>query len=143
MADTESGFSADERAAMKERAAEMRASKRGGNKAAAELQDCLDKIAAMPDDDRAVAEALHAIVTENAPELAPKTWYGMPAYAKDEKVVCFFKDAGKFGDRYATFGFNDKAALDDGAMWPTSYALKSLGDAEEKKIRALVRKSLG
>ena len=142
MADTESGFSADERAAMKERAAEMRASKRGGNKAAAELQDCLDKIAAMPDDDRAVAEALHAIVTENAPELAPKTWYGMPAYARDGQVICFFQPASKFKARYGTFGFNDGALLDDGSVWATSFAVAGLAEADEAFLGELIRRAV-
>ncbi len=141
--ETGDGFSADERAAMKERAAEMRASKRGGNKAAAELQDCLDKIAAMPDDDRAVAEALHAIVTENAPELAPKTWYGMPAYARDGKVLCFFQPASKFGARYGTFGFNDVAQLDDGEVWPVTFAITTMTDEAKKQVAQLVRRAVG
>ncbi|MBS0215566.1 MAG: DUF1801 domain-containing protein [Proteobacteria bacterium] len=134
------GFSAEEKEAMKERARELKA---GKNRAEGEA-DLLAKVAAMLEPDRAMAKRLHAIVTSVAPGLMPKTWYGMPAYAnKDGKIVCFFRDAKKFGDRYATFGFNDAAMLDDGAMWPTSYALKSLGDAEEKKIRALVKKAIG
>lgn len=133
------GFTAAEKEAMKERAREMKAEK---NRAEGEA-DLLAKIAAMQEPDRAMAKRLHAIVTSVAPGLMPKTWYGMPAYTnKDGKIICFFRDARKFGDRYATFGFNDAAMLDDGAMWPTSYALKSLGDAEEKKIRALVKKAI-
>ena len=133
------GFSSAEKEAMKERARELKAEK---NRAEGEA-DLLAKVAAMHESDRAMAKRLHVIVTSVAPDLMPKTWYGMPAYAnKDGKIVCFFKDAKKFGDRYATLGFNDAAALDDGAMWSTSYALKSLGDAEEKKIRALVKKSI-
>jgi uncharacterized protein YdhG (YjbR/CyaY superfamily) len=132
------GFSAEERAAMKERARELKAEK---NKADGE-SDLLAKIAEMPKADRVMAERLHAIVKDTAPELAPKTWYGMPAYARDGKVVCFFQSAAKFKARYATFGFNDTAKLDDGAMWPTSFALQELGDAEEKKIRALVKKAV-
>ena len=134
------GFSSAEKEAMKERARELKAEK---NRAEGEA-DLLAKVAAMHESDRTMAKRLHAIVTSVAPGLMPKTWYGMPAYAnKDGKIVCFFKDAKKFGDRYATLGFNDAAALDDGAMWPTSYALKALGDAEEKKIRALVKKAIG
>ncbi|MBS0200572.1 MAG: DUF1801 domain-containing protein [Proteobacteria bacterium] len=134
------GFSSAEKEAMKERARELKAEK---TRAEGEA-DLLAKVAAMHESDRAMAKRLHVIVTSVAPGLMPKTWYGMPAYAnKDGKIVCFFKDARKFGDRYATLGFNDAAALDDGAMWSTSYALKSLGDAEEKKIRALVKKAIG
>ncbi len=134
------GFSAAEKEAMKERARELKAEK---SRAEGEA-DLLAKVAAMQEPDRAMAKRLHAIVTSVAPGLMPKTWYGMPAYAnKDGKIICFFRDARKFDDRYATFGFNDAAMLDDGAMWPTSYALKSLGDAEEKKIRALVKKAVG
>lgn len=136
-------FSADERAAMKayiqEKKAEARVSK---NREEGE-RAVLTAIARMKEPDRAMAKRLHALITAAAPALMPKTWYGMPAYAKDEKVVCFFKDAGKFGDRYATFGFNDKAMLDDGAMWPTSYALKELTGAGEVKIGALVKKAAG
>ena len=132
------GFSPEERAAMKERARELKAEK---NKADGE-SDLLAKIAEMPKADRVMAERLHAIVKDVAPELSPKTWYGMPAYAKDGKIVCYFQSAAKFKARYATFGFNDTAKLDDGAMWPTSYALRELSDAEEKKIRALVKKAV-
>ena len=105
-------------------------------------KDVLAKIAEMPKPDRVMAERLHAIVKDTAPELSPKTWYGMPAYAKDGKIVCFFQSAAKFKSRYATFGFSDTATLDDGAMWPTSFALRELGAAEERKIRALVRKAV-
>jgi uncharacterized protein YdhG (YjbR/CyaY superfamily) len=133
------GFSAEERAAMRERAKELKAEARkaDGEKA------LLEKVAEMPEPDRAIAERLHAIVKENAPDLSPKTWYGMPAYAGAEgKVVCFFQSAEKFGSRYATFGFNDTANLDEGDMWPTSFALKTLTAADEKKIAALVRKAV-
>jgi uncharacterized protein YdhG (YjbR/CyaY superfamily) len=132
------GFTDEERAAMKERAQELKASK---GKADAE-SDVLAKIAEMPEADRALAERLHAIVKASAPDLSPRTWYGMPAYAKDGKVVCFFQSAQKFKTRYATFGFSDKANLDKGAMWPTSFALKELTAAEEKKIAALVKKAV-
>ena len=132
------GFTAEERAAMKERAQELKAeaSKADGEKAVRA------KIAEMPRADRAMAERLHAIVKDSAPALSPKTWYGMPAYAKDGKVVCFFQSADKFKSRYATFGFSDTANLDDGAMWPTSFALKKLSAADEAKIRALVKKAV-
>jgi uncharacterized protein YdhG (YjbR/CyaY superfamily) len=133
------GFTADERAAMKERVRELKAeaAKADGESA------LLAKIAEMPESDRALAERVHAIVKANAPGLAPKTWYGMPAYANpDGKVVCFFQSAAKFDARYATLGFNDTANLDDGAMWPISYALKALGPAEEAKISALVKKAV-
>ena len=133
------GFTPEERAAMKERARELKAAK---SKADAE-SDLLAKIAEMPKPDRLIAERLHAIVKDSAPELSPRTWYGMPAYAKDDKVVCFFQSAAKFKSRYATFGFNDTATLDDGAMWPTSFALKQLTNTEERKIRALVKKAVG
>jgi uncharacterized protein YdhG (YjbR/CyaY superfamily) len=132
------GFTADERAAMKERARELKAE---AAKADGE-SELLAKIAEMPKADRVMAERLHAIVTANAPDLAPKTWYGMPAYAKDGKLICFFKSADKFKSRYATFGFEESANLDDGAMWPTSYALTKLTPADEKKIAALVRKAV-
>jgi uncharacterized protein YdhG (YjbR/CyaY superfamily) len=131
-------FTAEERAAMKERARELKAEK---SKAAGE-SELLAKIAEMPKADRVMAERLHAIVTDNAPGLEPKTWYGMPAYAKDGKVVCFFKAASKFKERYATFGFNDTANLDDGAMWPVVFALTELTAADEKKIAALVKKAV-
>jgi uncharacterized protein YdhG (YjbR/CyaY superfamily) len=132
------GFTAEEKAAMRERAKELKASK---NKAEAE-QDVLAKIAEMPKSDRVMAERLHAIVKDSAPDLSPRTWYGMPAYAKDGKVVCFFQSADKFNSRYATFGFSDRANLDQGAVWPTSFALKDLSASEEKKIAALVKKAV-
>ena len=137
------GFTDDERAAMKERAKELKAEERWAKNKAAGEDDVLAKIGEMKGSDRALAEGLHAIVKANAPDLSPRTWYGMPAYAnKDGKVVCFFKAAGKFKARYATLGFSGKANLDDGAMWPTSFALKELTAAEEKKIAALVRKAV-
>jgi uncharacterized protein YdhG (YjbR/CyaY superfamily) len=142
---TDTGMSADERAAMKERSAELRAAgqrAKGAAKAEAELQDCLDKIAEMPDRDRALAEQVHAIVTAAAPELASKTWYGMPAYAKDGKLVCFFKPAAKFKMRYATLGFEDAANLDDGAIWPTVFAVTTIGEAEQKMITELVQRAV-
>jgi uncharacterized protein YdhG (YjbR/CyaY superfamily) len=132
-----SGFTAEERAAMRERAREIKAQ---GEKADGE-RDLLAKIAEMPPTDRAIAERLHAIVTAAAPGLVPKTWYGMPAYAKDGKIVCFFKSADKFKSRYATLGFEDAANLDDGPMWPTSFALKELTAACETTIRALVKQA--
>jgi uncharacterized protein YdhG (YjbR/CyaY superfamily) len=132
------GFTAEEKAAMRERVKELKASK---SRADAE-KDVLAKIAEMPKSDRAMAKRLHAIVKDSAPDLAPRTWYGMPAYAKDGKVVCFFQSADKFKSRYATFGFSDKANLDQGAMWPTSFALKELTDAEEKKIASLLKKAV-
>jgi uncharacterized protein YdhG (YjbR/CyaY superfamily) len=133
------GFTAEERAAMKERAKELKASK---NREEGE-SDLLAKIAEMPESDRVMAQRIHEIVTANAPDLAPKTWYGMPAYAnKDGKVVCFFQSAHKFNARYATFGFNDVANLDEGAMWPISFALKELTPTEEAKIAALVKKAV-
>jgi uncharacterized protein YdhG (YjbR/CyaY superfamily) len=133
-------FTDEERAAMKERAQELRA-EAGRGKTDGE-SDVLAKIAEMPEPDRVMAERLHAIIKASAPTLSPKTWYGMPAYAKDDKVVCFFRAAQKFKDRYATFGFNDKANLDEGHMWPTAFALKELTAAEEAKIRALVKKAV-
>ena len=137
------GFTADEKAAMRERAKELRAEARRGKDRAAGESDLLEKIAEMPKGDRDMATRLHAIVTKTAPDLMPKTWYGMPAYARDGKIVCFFQSAAKFGARYATFGFNDTAKLDDGTMWPTSFALKKLTAADEKKIAALVKKAVG
>jgi uncharacterized protein YdhG (YjbR/CyaY superfamily) len=131
-------FTAEERAAMKERARELKVAK---NRAEWE-SEVLVKIAEMQEPDRALAERIHAIVTDAAPELAPKTWYGMPAYTKDDKVVCFFRSAAKFKDRYATLGFNDAANLDDGGMWPTSFALTELTAADEARIGALVRKAV-
>jgi uncharacterized protein YdhG (YjbR/CyaY superfamily) len=137
---TAPAFSADERSAMKERAKEL---KSGAEKADWE-RDLHAKIADMPDADRVMAERIHAIVTEVAPHLTPKTWYGMPAYANaDGKLVCFFKAAAKFNSRYATFGFEENAALDDGSMWATSWALTKLTPADEKKIAELVRKAAG
>jgi uncharacterized protein YdhG (YjbR/CyaY superfamily) len=133
-----SGFSADERAAMRERAKELKAAK---NKEEAE-QDLLAKIAEMPKADRVLAERFHAIVTATAPDLMPKTWYGMPAYARDGKIVCFFKSADKFKMRYATIGFEEAARLDDGTMWQTSFAVTELTPADEKKIAALVKKAV-
>jgi uncharacterized protein YdhG (YjbR/CyaY superfamily) len=135
---TSKGFTAEERAAMKERAQELKAEARKADGESA----LLAKIAEMPAPDRAMAKRLHAVVKASAPELSPKTWYGMPAYAKDGKVVCFFQSADKFKSRYATFGFSDEANLDEGAMWPTSYALKELTAAEEAKIGALVKKAV-
>ena len=132
------GFTAEERAAMRERAREVKAEGQKADRA----RDVLEKIAEMPARDRAIAERLHAIVTASAPGLTPKTWYGMPAYAKDGKVVCFFKSADKFKSRYATFGFEEAANLDDGAMWATSFALKELTPAVEAKIRAVVKKAV-
>jgi uncharacterized protein YdhG (YjbR/CyaY superfamily) len=139
------GFTAEERAAMKARAAELKAEAkrgRGAAKAAAEAEEVLKAIAAMPEPDRGLAERIHAIVTTTAPNLAPKTWYGMPAYALDGKIVCFFQSADKFKARYATFGFNEAANLDDGTMWATSWALTALGDAEEALLADLVRKAV-
>jgi uncharacterized protein YdhG (YjbR/CyaY superfamily) len=136
-------WTAEERAAMKEHARELRrAGGKGAAKAAEEAQACLDKIAEMPAADRVIAERVHAIVTETAPQLTVKTWYGMPAYAKDGKVVCFFKPAEKFKARYATLGFSDAAALDDGTMWPTEFAVSELTAADEKTIRTLVSKAV-
>ena len=138
------GFTAEERAAMKERAQELKAEGRRGSRGgkADGERDLLAKVAEMPEPDRVMAERLHAIITDTAPDLAPKTWYGMPAYAKDGKVVCFFQSADKFKARYATFGFNDIANLDEGAMWPTSFALKKVTAAEEATIRDLVKKAV-
>ena len=134
------GFSAEERAAMKERAAELRAEGKKGAKAADGLQAVLDGIAAMDPDDRALAERVHVTVTATAPELSPKTWYGMPAYANaDGKIVLFFQNAGKFNYRYATLGFQDAANLDDGDLWATSYAVQKWTPAVEKKVVALVK----
>jgi len=137
---TASGFTAEERAAMKERAAELRAEGKKGAKKADGLQAVLDRIAEMAPEDRVLAERVHATVTANAPDLSPKTWYGMPAYANaDGKVVVFFQDAGKFSYRYSTLGFQDAAHLDDGDLWPVSYALQGWSPAVEKKVVALVR----
>jgi uncharacterized protein YdhG (YjbR/CyaY superfamily) len=138
------GFTDEERAAMKERAKEQKAQARRGPRAdkADGENDVLAKIAEMPEPDRAMAKRLHEIVKASAPDLSPKTWYGMPAYAKDGKVVCFFQSAQKFNSRYATFSFSDKANLDEGAMWPTSFALKELTATEEAKISALVKRAV-
>jgi len=138
------GFTAEERAAMRERAKELKAEERANKNRAAGERAVLAKIAEMRGPDRAMAERLHEIVKASAPELSPKTWYGMPAYAnKDGKVVCFFQSAEKFNARYATLGFNDAANLDEGAMWPTSFALKELTAAEEARIGALVERAAG
>jgi uncharacterized protein YdhG (YjbR/CyaY superfamily) len=138
------GFTDEERGAMRERAQELKAEARRSPRAAKAdgESDLLAKIAEMPKPDRTMAKRLHAIVKASAPALSPRTWYGMPAYAKDGKVVCFFQSASKFNSRYATFGFNDSANLDKGAMWPTSFALKELTAAEEAKIAALVKKAV-
>ncbi|CAM5569095.1 iron chaperone [Streptomyces tanashiensis] len=136
------GFTAEERDAMKEHAKELKATKRRGAKADTE-PDVLAKIAEMGDADRALAERFHALVKENAPGLTAKLWYGMPAYARDGKVVCFFQSAEKFKARYATVGFSDQAALDEGALWPTSYALTDLDPATEKSLAALVARAAG
>jgi uncharacterized protein YdhG (YjbR/CyaY superfamily) len=143
---TSGGFTEEERAAMKERAKELKAEASRDARDAKNREkgesDLREKIAEMSEPDRAIAERLHAVITENAPELMPKTWYGMPAYAKDGEVVCFFQPADKFHARYSTFGFNDPAKLDDGSMWPTSFALTKLTAADEKKIAELVKKAL-
>ena len=140
---TSKGFTDEERAAMRERAQELKASGRRGSSAGKGdgESDVLAKIAAMPEPDRAMAERLHAIVKDSAPALSPRTWYGMPAYAKDGKVVCFFQSAQKFKTRYATFGFSDKANLDEDAMWPTAFALNELTAAAETRIAALVKRA--
>jgi uncharacterized protein YdhG (YjbR/CyaY superfamily) len=135
---TTRGFSADERAAMKERAKELKAS---ASRAEGE-RELLTKIKEMPPSDRAMAEKIHSIVTSAAPDLWPRTWYGMPAYTKDGKVICFFKSADKFKTRYATFGFEESAQIDVGTMWPTSFGLTKLTPADEKKIAALVKKAV-
>jgi uncharacterized protein YdhG (YjbR/CyaY superfamily) len=136
-------FTAEERAAMKDRAQELKAdSRRGGRASKADGEsDVLAKIAEMQKSDRDMAERIHAIIKETAPDLTPRTWYGMPAYAKDGNVLCFFRSAQKFKTRYATFGFSDKANLDDGDMWPTDFALKEMTATTEKKIAALVKKA--
>jgi uncharacterized protein YdhG (YjbR/CyaY superfamily) len=137
---TSDGFTAEERAAMKQRAEELRAEGRKGAKKADGLKACLDAIAGMAPEDRALAERVHVVVTTHAPDLAPKTWYGMPAYADaDGKAVVFFQDAGKFKARYATLGFNDTAHLDDGDFWPTSFALKGWSPEVEARVVALVK----
>ena len=140
---TSDGFSAEERAAMKQRAAELRAEGKKGAKKADGLQDVVDAIAKMAPDDRALAERVHVAVTTTAPGLSPKTWYGMPAYANDDgKVVLFFQDSGKFKYRYSTLGFQDAANLDEGDVWATSYALTEWTPAVEKKVVALVKKAV-
>ncbi|HJX10122.1 MAG TPA: hypothetical protein VJ733_06425 [Candidatus Binatia bacterium] len=139
---TVKGFTDEERAAMKERAKELKAEARADKDRAEGESDVLAKIAEMPEPERAMAKRLHEIIKASAPVLSPKTWYGMPAYAKDGKVVCFFQSAQKFNTRYASFGFNDTANLDEGAMWPTSFALKELTAAEEARIGALVKKAV-
>ena len=136
------GFTDEERAAMKERAKELKAEARANKDKADGESAVLATIAEMPEPDRAMAKRLHAIIKASAPALSPKTWYGMPAYAKDGKVVCFFQSAQKFNTRYATFGFNDTANLDEGAMWPVAFALKELTAAEEARISALVKKAV-
>ena len=138
MAEKKQAFTDEEKAAMKERSREVKRGGKGDGEA-----DLLAKIAEMSQPDRGMAERIHALIRENAPQLSAKTWYGMPAWAKGDKVVCFFQAAAKFKARYATLGFSDVATLDDGAMWPTSYALTKLGPAEEKQIVALVKKAAG
>jgi uncharacterized protein YdhG (YjbR/CyaY superfamily) len=140
--ETSEGFTAEERAAMKERARELKAEARANKSRGEGERDVLEKIAEMPESDRAMAERLHAIIKASAPELSPKTWYGMPAYARDGKVVCYFTPAQKFNSRYATFGFNDTANLDDGTMWPTSFALTALTADDEARIAALVKQAV-
>jgi uncharacterized protein YdhG (YjbR/CyaY superfamily) len=141
-AETSAGFTAEERAAMKERAKELKAEARAQKDKAAGERDVLAKIDEMPEPDRAMAERLHALITASAPDLVPKTWYGMPAYAKDGKVVCYFTAASKFNSRYATLGFNDDAHLDDGTMWPTSFALTELTAETEARISTLVKQAV-
>jgi uncharacterized protein YdhG (YjbR/CyaY superfamily) len=135
-------FTAEERAAMRERAKELKAEERMNRDRAEGERALLANVAEMPKADRTMAERIHAIVSANAPDLMPRTWYGMPAYAKDGKVVCFFKAASKFDERYATFGFNDAANLDDGAMWPVVFGLKELKPPDEKRLAALVKKAV-
>jgi len=132
------GFTAQERAAMRERAKELKATQSKADGAS----DCLAKIAEMQGSDRTMAERLHALITDSAPDLAPKTWYGMPAYAKEGTIICFFKSAQKFTTRYATLGFSDKANLDEGTMWPTDFALTELTADEEARITALVKRAV-
>jgi uncharacterized protein YdhG (YjbR/CyaY superfamily) len=140
---TSKGFTDDERAAMKERARELKAEARAEQDREAGERDVLAKIAEMPEPDRSMAKRLHEMIERSAPALSPKTWYGMPAYAKDGKVVCFFKPASKFNARYATFGFEDAANLDEGTMWVTSFGLIDLSAADEKKLAALVKRAAG
>ncbi len=140
---SDKGFTAEEKAAMKERAKELKAEERAGKNRAAGESDLLAKIAEMPEPERARAARLHEIITESAPQLMPKTWYGMPAYAnEDGKIVCFYQSAQKFGTRYGTLGFNDSANLDDGDFWPISYGLTELTADVEAKIRALVKQAV-
>jgi len=139
---TPEGFSEEERAAMKERAKELKAEARASKNKAEGESDVLSKIAEMPEPERAMAKQLHEIIKASAPALSPRLWYGMPAYAKDGKVVCFLQSAQKFNTRYATFGFSDAANLDEGAMWPTAFALKELTADEEARIGALVKKAV-
>jgi uncharacterized protein YdhG (YjbR/CyaY superfamily) len=136
------GFTDDERAAMKERAKELKAEARANKDRAEGESDVLAKIAEMSEPDRSMAERLHAIIKASAPALSPKTWYGMPAYAKDGKIVCFFQSAQKFNTRYPTLGFSDQANLDEGALWPVAYALTELTATEEARISALVKKAV-
>lgn len=138
---TRGTFTAEEKAAMKERAKEQKAEARRGADRAGGERDLLAKIAEMPEPDRVIAERIHAVIKASAPDLWSRTWYGMPAYARDGKVVCFFQAADKFKARYATFGFSDEAKLDDGSMWPTSWALKELTAADGKRIAELVKKA--
>lgn len=138
-----SGFTDEELAAMKERAKEQKAEARAKKDKADGESDVLAKIAEMAEPDRTMAERLHALIKASAPDLAPKTWYGMPAYAKDGKIVCFFQSAAKFNTRYATLGFSDTANLDEGALWPVAFALKELTATEEARISALVKKAVG
>ena len=140
---TSAGFTAEERAAMKERVKELKAEARASKSQAEGENDVLAAIAAMPERDRAMARRIHAIVKASAPTLAPKTWYGMPAYARDGAVVCFFQSADKFKARYATFGFSDKAKLDEGNVWPVAFALKELTAADEARIGTLVKRAVG
>jgi uncharacterized protein YdhG (YjbR/CyaY superfamily) len=144
MAETKSakGFTDEERAAVRARAKELKAEARANEDRVAEESAVLAAIAEMPGPDRAMAKRLHALIKASAPALTPKTWYGMPAYAKDGKIVCFFKSAAKFKSRYATLGFEDEANLDEGTMWPTSFALKELTAADEARIAALVKKAV-
>jgi len=136
------GFTDEERVAMKERAHELKAEARASKSKADGERDVLAKIAEMPEPDRAMAKRLHALIKASAPDLSPKTWYGMPAYAKDGKVVCFFQSAHKFNTRYSSFGFNDTAKLDEGDMWPVVFALKELTASQEARIKALVKKAV-
>lgn len=138
----DAGFTDEERAAMKERAKELKAEARVEKDRAAGESAVMEKIAEMPEPDRGMAERLHEIIKTNAPDLLPKTWYGMPAYAKDGKVVCFFQSASKFNSRYATLGFNDTANLDEGNMWPTAFALTELTATEEAKVAEIVKKAV-